>query len=57
MTDKVYSMIYERDGIDYEMLVIADDDNEAEFIADSLGLEAPVQIATAIPMQVNGSLN
>lgn len=56
MTDKVFSMIYERDGIDYEMLVIAGDD-EAEFIADSLGLEAPVQIATAIPMQVDGSLN
>jgi hypothetical protein len=56
MTDNVYSMIYERDGIQYEMLVIAGVD-EADFIADSLGLEKPVQIATATQIHVNRSLN
>ncbi len=56
MTDnKVYSIEYERDGYLYAMHVIASLD-EAEFIADSLGLGEPEEVVAIIP-DLRGGLN
>ena len=56
MTDsKVYSIEYERDGYLYAMHVIASLD-EAEFIADSLGLGEPEEVVAIIP-DMRGGIN
>lgn len=56
MTDnKVFSIEYERDGYLYTMRVIASLD-EAEFIADSLGLGEPEEVVAVIP-NLHGGLN
>ena len=48
MNDEIYSIEYERDGYLYAMHVIASLD-EAEFIADSLGLGEPEKVVAIIP--------
>ena len=53
--NKVFSIEYERDGYLYTMRVLADKD-EAEFIADSLGLGEPEEVVAIIP-DLRGGLN
>lgn len=55
MNDEIYSIEYERDGYLYTMRVLADKD-EAEFIADSLGLGEPEKVVAIIP-DMRGGLN
>lgn len=43
-------MVYERNGYEYEMLVIADK-VEADFIAESLGLREPTEIVSIISIK------
>ena len=49
MTDqKIYSCEYERDGYVFTMRLLASLE-EAEFIADSLGLSEPEEVIALIP--------
>lgn len=51
--NKVYSIEYERDGYLYSMHVLASME-EAEFIADSLGLGEPEEVVAMIPDMQSG---
>lgn len=55
MTTEVYSIPFERDGYLFSMHVIADLE-QAEFIADSLGLGEPEKVVALIP-DMRGGMN
>lgn len=53
MTDAVYSIQFERDGYLFSMHVIASLE-QAEFIADTLGLSQPEKVVAIIPDMTGG---